>query len=381
MRVLLIANSYPLYRGEDVVLSTLFLANFCEALVQEGAQVQVLVPAREGYAPRDRPGIAVKTFDWSGKAYGALSALPLTRPRGVRGALSLFRRGVAASLQAAEEFKPDVVLAAFALPSGYFAKKIFTRTKIPYGVWCLGSDIHTWAKLPFFKQLTQTVLRKSQRNYADGFGLAREVDVLSRQNTDFLASSIPLVLPPRLPRGDRPLNFFYAGRFEPVKGIDVLLAAWKLFVERGYGHQATLTLGGHGGSLQSVVQAYADDPLLRSSLRLAGWLNRDQLVAAYGLADIVVIPSRNESIPIVFSEAVQADCPLITTTAGDMGALVERYGLGAVVPVEDAPRLADAMVAAVQNGVRFRSEVERQDFIRLMDIRTSARKFLADFRV
>ena len=59
----------------------------------------------------------------------------------------------------------------------------------------------------------------------------------------------------------------------------------------------------------------------------------------YESSDCVVIPSRSESIPLVFSEALNFDKELIVTDVGDMGMLGRQYGVAWVVPPEDADRV------------------------------------------
>ena len=45
-------------------------------------------------------------------------------------------------------------------------------------------------------------------------------------------------------------------------------------------------------------------------------------------ADYILIPSRIESIPVIFSDALQCGRPIITTPVGDLAGLVEKYHVG-----------------------------------------------------
>jgi Glycosyltransferase len=45
-------------------------------------------------------------------------------------------------------------------------------------------------------------------------------------------------------------------------------------------------------------------------------------------ADYVLIPSRIESIPVVFSDAMQCDTPVIATPVGDLPALLSKNRAG-----------------------------------------------------
>jgi glycosyltransferase involved in cell wall biosynthesis len=70
--------------------------------------------------------------------------------------------------------------------------------------------------------------------------------------------------------------------------------------------------------------------------------------AAYMQAsDWLVIPSRIESIPLVFVDALQMRLPIISTAVGDLGSLVEKYGVGFAVEPENPIALAAAMREAL----------------------------------
>ena len=380
MRILVVGNSYPLERAEQSAIASHFLAHMCAALVARGAEVRVLTPGLTAISGVQAGRIIVHSFPWSGIAGTALSNLKLMNPKGIFGAFSLFWNGRRAAREIAADFKPDVVFAAFALPSGYFARVASHTARAPYAVWCLGSDIHTWAKIAGFRQLTRRVLRGSYQNYADGFTLGDEVTALAARPTKFLATSIPIVVQPPAVIGaplGRKLRFLYAGRFERVKGLDVLLAAWRLALARGIAEVAELWIAGQGQGLSDEVNAFVNDAAVKDSIRLLGPQAHSELVKRYLDVDVVVIPSRRESIPVVLSEAIQSGRPVITTDAGDMRSLVERFGLGVVVPCEAPAALADALLGGARAGLAFHGEKYRE-FLAMMDIGTSASVFLED---
>jgi glycosyltransferase involved in cell wall biosynthesis len=96
-----------------------------------------------------------------------------------------------------------------------------------------------------------------------------------------------------------------------------------------------------------------------------------------------VIPSRSESIPLVFSEALRFNKKLIVTDVGDMGLLGRRYGVAGVVPPEDPVALKEMMKRKMkcegQGGDR--EEVARKEELKhLFNIETSVDRFLADYQ-
>ena len=126
---------------------------------------------------------------------------------------------------------------------------------------------------------------------------------------------------------------------------------------------------------------------LRARAAYAGVANRiaflssqpGDVVAGYMAAcDCLVIPSRNESIPIVFSEALQANIPMLLSDVGDMGELARRNGLADPVPAADARALAGAMEAFARNpsGFRHGYEAARGKLLGLFDVGATADRYL-----
>jgi glycosyltransferase involved in cell wall biosynthesis len=102
----------------------------------------------------------------------------------------------------------------------------------------------------------------------------------------------------------------------------------------------------------------------------------------YKSCDCVVIPSRSESIPLVFSEALRFNKKVIVTDVGDMGMLGRQYGVAGVVPPEDPIALKEMMKGKIECADQKddREAVARREELKhLFNIETSVERFLADY--
>ena len=141
-------------------------------------------------------------------------------------------------------------------------------------------------------------------------------------------------------------NFLFVGRWEKIKGIDVLIEAMKLL--RHAGHAAHLYIVGKGslkGFLEQKIRTYSltDAVFLREDVptaTLRGYLQQ---------CDCLVIPSRSDSIPLVFSEGLHAGIPMIVSATGDLTTLVQKFGLGYIVPPDDPIQLKQALETFTRN--------------------------------
>jgi glycosyltransferase involved in cell wall biosynthesis len=103
-----------------------------------------------------------------------------------------------------------------------------------------------------------------------------------------------------------------------------------------------------GGPLSELVHSHS--VALRKKGRpivLGGYLNRVEATALYEWADYVLLPSRVESIPVVFSDAMQTKCPLIAMPVGDIPLLMNKKTVGFLANTLEPLAFARAIHAAL----------------------------------
>ncbi|MDI5971680.1 glycosyltransferase family 4 protein [Streptomyces sp. SL13] len=124
------------------------------------------------------------------------------------------------------------------------------------------------------------------------------------------------------------------GRLEPHKGHDLLLDAAREW--GGLRPRPTVVVAGEGAD-RAALQGRVDAEDL--PVRLLG--HRDDVPELLAAADLVVLPSRFESYPLIVHEAMRAGVPLVATA---VGAVPELVGDAAVlVPKDDPEALAQAV--------------------------------------
>jgi len=369
-RVLLLSTSYPTgLPGAEAAGG--FVADFATALAR---QVEVVV-----MAPATRPlssvqgGVRLEAF---GVPRAPLSLLRPGNPRDWPAILSTLRAGSETVSRLAAEGRFDHVLALWALPSGYWARAMAARHGIPYSTWALGSDIWTLARVPGVRHVLKRVLAGAALRFADGYGLCREVQALCGRDCTFLSSARRLTPPPaEPPRPHPPFRFAFLGRWHPNKGIDLLLDALGLLPEAAWQRIEQIRIHG-GGPLDEMVRNRVKGLVAQGRpLDLGGYLDKAEAVRLLQWADYVLIPSRIESIPVIFSDAMQVGRPVISTPAGDLPEIVRRFRCGEMADRCDAPAFSLALEnilsrspEAFSEGVRAAAEAFR--------IEPSVRRFL-----
>lgn len=146
------------------------------------------------------------------------------------------------------------------------------------------------------------------------------------------------------------------GQFIPRKGFDVLLEAWK---ELDASFQLVL-IG--GGEQEEDYRKIIEREGLKNVV-LKGFLKKDQVYACYQMAELFVLPTREDIWGLVINEAMACGLPVVSTDHCIAAMeLVEEGEGGFVVPVDDAAALAGAMKRILSdNAMRIRmGEKNRQ---------------------
>ncbi len=365
-RVLVIANRYPCDADDP---ASPFVPHYVQALKGCGVEVDVLTP-RYTHRPRCVEPEFIHRFDTG--ASSPVGSWNLASPASwVR-----LRRFVTAGHQLGralcQKNSYDHILALWALPSGEFAYRLSREFNIPYSTWCLGSDIYSWAQRPIIKGQIAKVLQASSHVFGDGDDLAARVKNWLGIDCHFMASFRPLEgsLPVAAPSANQAPRFLYLGRIHPAKGTNELL---KAFVTVGAKlPRATLNIVGDGPDL-TRMREQAGQLGIAPAVTFAGPVGNTEISAAYQKCDFVVIPTKSDSLPLVFSEAVQARRPVIGTDVGDLGVYIRRFQVGIVCDSAHPDFLSAAMLRMADQPLF--SEEGRGRLLKLLDPKGAAMTF------
>ena len=343
MHILLISTSYPEQTpGSEAAGS--FVEDFAEA-VSEHINVTVVAPGLNNVSETYNANLTLRRFK---VPYLPLSLLKPYNPAHWPLIIKTLNAGQREVQRLIDEEEIDYIMALWVLPSGYWARNTWKKHGIPYSVWALGSDIWNLGRIPLVKTLLKTVLRDSDVCFADGYILKKDVEKISGKPCEFLASTrrLPAVEEKSLSTAP-PYKFAYLGRWHHNKGTDILLDSLHLLSDEDWAKIEEVRIFG-GGPLEKIIKSgYAALKEAGRPVLLGGYLDKTQAVKLLLWADYLLISSRIESIPVVFSDAVQIGCPVITTPVGDLPHLIDRYKVGILSTEVSAKAFASAMCEAL----------------------------------
>jgi glycosyltransferase involved in cell wall biosynthesis len=164
-----------------------------------------------------------------------------------------------------------------------------------------------------------------------------------------------------------PVRILFAGEVGPRKGADLLINALiRLKNSPGW----TCTVAGNGAI--SKYQARIENAGLSSRVTFTGWVSPEAMRQLMLQADIVILPSRAEALPMSLIEGAAAGAALVATDVGATREIIDE-SCGAIVEADDAEiaRTLQQLIAdpvrlgALQAGAR-RRYLEKFTFDRMI---------------
>jgi len=170
--------------------------------------------------------------------------------------------------------------------------------------------------------------------------------------------------PPGVRPRDRAPAAVCVANFKPVKRHEDLLDAMALLASRGIA--MTCEFAGSGDTMPAM-RARAADRGVADRVRFLGTVAPDRIQGLLAAADIAVLPSATEGMPVALLEAMAAGLPVVATDVPGTRELVADGVTGRLVPVGRPDLLADALAELARDpelrerfGSAGRERVERR---------------------
>jgi len=173
-----------------------------------------------------------------------------------------------------------------------------------------------------------------------------------------------------------PLRILTVGRLSPEKGQVFLLQALKALKDRRLAFRCTIV---GDGPLRSRLIETVKSLGLADRVNFTGAVGQDKLHDHYRNADIFVLPSLSEGLPVVLMEAMACGLPIVASRITGIPELVSEGKHGLLVTPGKPETIADALQSLADDPSRrvAMGECAREFVCERFDIRVSAAE-LAD---
>jgi len=263
----------------------------------------------------------------------------------MRAMLGYVLAAIPAGLRLIRGWQPDVLHTHFAVPSGAAAYALSRLSGLPYLLTAHLGDVpggvpektERWFRWIF--PLTVPIWRSAGRVVAVS-AFTRD---LARRHYGLEAQVIPngvdaARLAPAEIRVGHPPHILFAGRFMRQKNVVGLVRI--LGRLRALAWEATLV---GDGPQRAEVRSEIARQGLEGRVSLPGWVSPDEVLRAMRQADILLMPSLSEGMPVVGVQALAMGLALVVSDIGGFSGLVRPQENGFLCPVQDEAAFAEAL--------------------------------------
>jgi glycosyltransferase involved in cell wall biosynthesis len=368
MRILLI-NHFPLTGSGSGV----YVKNVAAKLTERGHEVTVLTPDTEIPA-RDEYPFELNTIlcsqSGADSAEGKDLSFPFpcftTHPRSNRTFYSLSEAELA---EYSGVFEQRIRTLAEGLDVEvihpqhlWVTAAVAARSDWPYVVTCHGTDLLGYRAAPGYRPFAHQGADGARKIVAVSDSTAREVSQIFGVGDERL-TALPSGVDGKTfkPIDVRPAEVFkelglplpvgpimvYGGKLACFKGPDILIEAASMY-ERQMPNVTTV-IAGDGSErrgLESMARA-----LHIKNMHFVGWQDQSILARLYSVADLAVVPSREEPFGLVAIEALACGAPVVASRTGGLPEHIDD-SVGRLVSPDNPGELAHALLEELTTGGR-----------------------------
>ncbi|MCD8203210.1 MAG: glycosyltransferase family 4 protein [Prevotella sp.] len=185
------------------------------------------------------------------------------------------------------------------------------------------------------------VLSQSWKEWFVGIGIPEKNIVVLHNITDYPKISNDN----DCTQSNRPLRFLFMGEIGERKGVFDILRGITNHVDELNG-KMVLRIGGnrHEDELRKMIS----DNHLDDLVKFEGWVSGDKKIELLNWADVFILPSHNEGLPISILEAMSYGMPVISTPVGGIPEVVSEQN-GILVTPGNEEEIINAILFFINN--------------------------------
>jgi glycosyltransferase involved in cell wall biosynthesis len=144
-------------------------------------------------------------------------------------------------------------------------------------------------------------------------------------------------------------RLLFVGRITPIKGIEFLLHAVSIVIERKNDVYLKIVGPSENKKYFKYLNDLCSQLCISKYVEFLGPLYNECLIKEYFKSSIFVLPSLDESNPIVLLEAMAAGKPIVATKVGGVPNLIDDGVTGLLVKSRNCYEFADALIELLDN--------------------------------
>jgi glycosyltransferase involved in cell wall biosynthesis len=182
------------------------------------------------------------------------------------------------------------------------------------------------------------VLSASWKIWFESIGVSAEKIVILNNIVDYPRKK-------EMAKGEK-MRLLFLGEIGPRKGVFDIL---KVLAENRDFYRDKIIFKIGGNLLEEKLKKIITDNDLSCFVQFEGWVNSDKKVELLNWADVFILPSFNEGLPVAVLEAISYGCAIISTPVGGILEALHDYENGIVVQPGNHEEINNAIAYMVSN--------------------------------
>jgi len=183
------------------------------------------------------------------------------------------------------------------------------------------------------------VLSRSWKDWFSGLGINKTKITILNNIVDY-----PVIKKEH--KKHKKLTFLFLGKIEKLKGIyDLLTVIAKN--KKLLGNKILLRIGGYGEIKQ--LEQFIANKNLSKTVTFLGWVSGYKKIEELNNADVFILPSYNEGLPISILESLSYGLPVISTPVGGISEIVHSGKNGILVTPGNLEEIKNSLLFFVNN--------------------------------
>lgn len=153
--------------------------------------------------------------------------------------------------------------------------------------------------------------------------------------------------PPNFREKPETFEMLCVGRLVPAKGQKVLVDILEKLLSKK--RKVKLRLVGDGPD-RKALENEVKKKGIESAVSFEGSVDQDRIISFFQKADIFILPSFDEGVPVALMEAMAMKIPCVSTNVAGIPELIENNTNGILVPPSNLGALVNAVESLMDNG-------------------------------
>lgn len=249
-----------------------------------------------------------------------------------------------------KKLNPDILHAHYATSYGLIGALINYH---PYVISVWGSDVYDFPQKSFLhKKLLQFNLSKADLILSTSKVMSKETSLYTNKDLKITPFGVDLNVfkPIKLEKNDEKIIIGTVKTLNPKYGIDYLIRAFKIVLERNPSVDIELHIAGKGEQ-ENELKELCRSLNIGDKVKFLGYLSQNKIVETFNSFDIAVFPSTldSESFGVAAVEAQACMVPVIVSDAGGLPEATKPGYSSLVVKKKNETELADAIEKLIKN--------------------------------